>query len=265
MPDNPKISPLLRIITAIEVLVLVITGFGLLFFSAQIAPLWPWALTPFNTSFLGAVYLSSLIATILLVWQGTWFPARIVTAMVLTFTSIVLLVSIAYLGSFDSSKTPSIWGWFILYAVLPINAAYHLWLYRSIPNLEKALLPVWLKNYLLIQAIIYGLYGLSLLLLPVELTSFWPWGIDDFHGRMYSVAFLTPAVGAFLLWRNANALEMKALGWTQLVGGILPVLGLLMVELSVHRINWAAWGTWLWLANCLILLPVGLGLLRASK
>lgn len=265
MTDNPKISPLLRFVTAIEVLVLLITGFGLMFFSGQIALLWPWALTPFNTGFLGAVYLSSLIATVLLVWQGMWFPARIVTVMVFTFTSIVFFVSLAYFGNFDASKLPSIWGWFILYAALPMNVAYHLWLYRSIPNPAKTSLPKWLKMYLLIQASIYGLYGIGLLLFPVELTSFWPWGIDAFHGRMYSVAFLTPAVGAFLLWYDANPLEMQALGWTQLVGGVLPILGLVMVELTIQRINWAAWGTWLWLANCLILLPVAIGLLRNAK
>jgi hypothetical protein len=265
MPNNPKISPVLRFATAAEVLVLVITGFGLMFFSGQIAPLWPWDLTPFNTGFLGAVYLSSLIATVILVWKGTWFPARIVTVMVLTFTSIVFFVSLAYFGNFDASKSASIWGWFFLYSVLPLNAAYHLWLYRGINNPDKANLPAWLRTYLLIQASIYGLYGLGLLLFPIELTSFWPWAIDAFHGRMYSVAFLTPAVGAFLVLRDANPQEMKALGWTQLVGGILPVLGLIMVELNVQRINWAAWGTWLWLANCLILIPIGLGLLRTAK
>src|SRR5690349_9212912 len=125
MSDNPRISPLLRIITAIEVWVLIFTGFGLFFFWGLINPVWPWNLAPFNAGFLGSIYLSALFMAAILVKEGTWFPARIITAMILVFTSIVFIVSVAYFSSFDQSRPMSLWGWFILYAVLPVNAAYH--------------------------------------------------------------------------------------------------------------------------------------------
>jgi hypothetical protein len=258
MPNNPSISPMLRIITAIEVWVLIITGFGLFFFAAQLNSLWPWSLSPFNAGFLGSIYLSSLTAASLLVWNGRWIPARIITAMILAFTSIVFFVSMAYLSRFDQTRTPSVWSWFILYAILPINAAYHLWLYRNSPKPDLLPIPVWLKTILLLQSIIFGSYGIALLFFPTQATGFWPWAIDDFHGRMYSVASITPAVGAFMLYRNPNMLEMKSLSLIQIVGGVFPILSLVLVDSSVHRINWLAFGTWLWIGLGIWLLLVGI-------
>jgi len=64
-------------------------------------------------------------------------------------------------------------------------------------------LPVFLRLALLTQAAIFGLYGFGLLAAPDILGSFWPWTIDAFHGCMYSVAFITPAVGAAVLVQGA--------------------------------------------------------------
>jgi hypothetical protein len=265
MADNPKISSLLRLITAIEVWVLIFTGFGLFLFYGQIAPLWPWVLTPFNAGFLGAIYLAALLAAAILVKDGHWFPARMLTAMIFAFTAIVLLVSLAYLNTFEQTRIFSVWGWFILYAILPINAAYQLWLYRQIPQPNALSIPIWLRNLLLLYAIAFASYGFALLIIPVQATSFWPWAIDEFHGRMYSVAAITPAVGTFLVYRNPNLREMEILALTQIVGGVLPILGLVLVDLSVHRINWLDFGTWLWISFSLLMLIVGILTMREAR
>src|SRR5262245_15435815 len=101
MSENPRISPVLHVITAIEVWVLIITGFGLFFFYGLINTVWPWALTPFNAAFLGSIYLTALLLAAILVKEGSWIPARIITAMIFAFTSIVLALSLAYLPIFD--------------------------------------------------------------------------------------------------------------------------------------------------------------------
>ena len=73
-----------------------------------------------------------------------------------------------------------------------------------------------------------GLYGLGLLVAPETFASFWPRPIDAFHGRMYSVAFLTPALGAVLLWRAAAPVESLTMGLTQGTGGFIPMIGLVI-------------------------------------
>ena len=54
--DNPKITRLLIAVTAVESLVLLVAGVGLLLFPSIIRLFWPWELPPFNALLLGAIY-----------------------------------------------------------------------------------------------------------------------------------------------------------------------------------------------------------------
>ena len=46
-----------------------------------------------------------------------------------------------------------------------------------------------------------------------------PWPIDDFHGRMYTAAFLTLATGAAVSRARATLAEIRAIGATALAFG----------------------------------------------
>lgn len=251
------ISRLLWLVTAFESAVLVVAGGGLFFLPEPFGQVWPWELTPFNARFLGAVYLASLLSTLLLVVANRWSPARVVVPMIFLFTIIVLAVSVLNLSRFTGPLFATVL-WFLLYVGIPLNAGYHLWLYRDRPVHDPLPLSSAWRMLLLVQAVVFGVYGLALLLAPAVAGSFWPWPVDDFHGRMYSVAFLTPALGAWLCWRASAALELRTLGVTQLVGGVLSVAGLLIVDLGVQRVDWTAAGTWLWLALFIFLALGGL-------
>src|SRR5215468_9780354 len=95
-------------------------------------PLWPWDTTPFNAAFLGATYIASFAATLTLLLVGRWSVARTILRMVLAFTFVVLIVSLFNVAQFHFDRWAS-WAWLLLYIVLPLNAAYHLWLYRKQP------------------------------------------------------------------------------------------------------------------------------------
>ena len=99
--DNPKISTLLITVTAIESLVLLVAGVGLLLAPAVLRPMWPWPLSPFNTLLLGAIYSASLVATAMVVYVKRWAPARVVVPMILIFTAIVLIICLVYIDRFD--------------------------------------------------------------------------------------------------------------------------------------------------------------------
>lgn len=264
--DNPPISSLLRWVTAVECVVLIFAGIGLFFLPNLISPLWPWPLTPFNTRFLGAVYLGSLASALLLVFYGRWTPARVVVPMILAFTLIVLVVSLIYLGNFVVPTSTVFW--LILYIGIPLNAAYHLWLYRNRPPAQPITLPSVLRTYLRVQAISLGLYGLGLLILPSTFAAFWPWPLDDFHARLYSAAFITPAVGAWLLARSATKLDLLALGLTQVFAGLLSIVGLFIVNSVVpveRQVNYSLVGTWLWLGSSLMIFLAGAAMVSISR
>ncbi len=262
--SNPRVSDLLLALTALEVLVLLASGGGLLAIPDDLAAIWPWELPPFNAAFFGAVYLASLLSAAMLAYTGRWSPARIVLPMILLFTAVLFVLTLVYLDRFELVNAFT-WIWLALYTLIPLNAAYHLWLYRGWKPAGAAVPGGAVRVLLLLIAAVYGLYGLGLLAAPGPFSAFWPWAVDEFHARMYSVAFLTPALGALLLLRAAAWAEVFSLGLTLAGGGLFTLLGFLLVALRLGRVDWAAPGTWLWLALFAGFLASGLALLGAAR
>lgn len=261
--DNPSISPLLWWVTAVESVVLLVAGVGVLLVPSIAGPQWPWDLTPFNALLLGAIYSASLMATLFTVYVGRWAPARLVVPMIFFFTLVILVVSVLYLDRFDSGWNT--WLWFVLYVGIPANALLHMWLYRSREPVSSSGLAAPWRAALLLPTMLLGLYGIGLLVAPETLTGFWPWPIDALHGRMYSVLYMTPALGALLLYQAAPKIELLTMGVTQGVLGIVPIFGLVVIDRRVDRIDWAAGGTWLWVASFAVLALTGLGLVLQAR
>lgn len=262
--DNPEIKTLLFAVTAFESAVLLVAGIGLLVAPGVLRPMWPWALTPFNTLLLGAIYSSSLAATAMVVSVKRWAPTRVVLPMILIFTAIVLIVCLGYIDRFDFQRWET-WLWFLLYIIIPANAAYHVWLYRNLKPFNPVPLPAPWKGVLLIPTILLGLYGIGLLIFPDKFSGFWPWPIDDFHGRVYSVLYITPAAGALLLFGAAASIELLTMGLTQFAGAGIAIVGLVIVDNQVDKIDWSASGTWLWIGSFAIILLTGAGLIWQSR
>jgi hypothetical protein len=260
---NPRVTTLLLAVTGIETLVLFGAGVGLVVQPAVIGSIWPWPLTPFNAAFLGAVYSASLVSAAALTVIGRWSPARIVVPMILVFTAIVLFVSLANLDRFSPGWP--VWLWFFLYLALPINAAWHVWLYRGLPPADPGLPTPGFRAVLLIASGIFGLYGLALLIAPEAVGNLWPWPIDAFHGRLYSVTFLTPAIGLYVLSRAASWAELWTMGLTLLALGLLAVFGLAVTDVRTDRIDWAGPSTWSYVVPFGLVVALGFGLCRMAR
>ena len=261
---NPRITRTLVWVTAAELVALVVTSFGLLIFPSVILPEWPWELSRFNAMLLGSIYSGALVATVITLYVRRWAPARIVLPMNFLFGSVVLVVSLLYFDRFGSNSYGT-WLWFPLYVLIPGSALYHMWQYRNLKPLSAVPLERTWRLVLLIPTILLGLYGLGLLFAPGSFSSFWPWPIDDFHVRVYSVAFLTPALGAILLFPAAAAVETLTLGLSMVIGGLVPIVGLPLIDLQVNKVDWSQVGTWIWMGSFTILLLVGVGLTWRSR
>ena len=59
--------------------------------------------------------------------------------------------------------------------------------------------------------------------------------------------------------------ETLTLGLTLIAGGITPIIGLVIVDTRVNKVDWAAPGTWLWLGTFVILFLAGVGLTLLSR
>lgn len=262
--ENPPITPFLRTFTLIETVVLIVAGFGLFLFPEIARSIWPWQLAPFNTLFLGAVYLGAMVPVGLMYLSGRWSPTRPVLRAIFTFTFIVLIVSLLHLDQFDSTN-PAVWGWFALYVSLPISAAYHLWLYRSMPTAHLNPVPRRWRTILLVTSFLLALYGIGLLLFPAIFGNTFPWKLDVFHSQLYSATFITGSVMLISVATIATPAEFMTAGATELTFGVFSILGLLIVDASVNKIEWAASNTLLWLASLVILALLGASMIMAGR
>lgn len=261
---NPGITSLLRFLTAVEVLVVFASGAGLFFIPESAAAFWPWDLLPFNARFLGAVYSASCISAVMQTAHGRWSPARLVTPMIFIFTAVIMVLSFVHLQVFDFQRW-EVWVWFLLYIIIPVNCAYHLWLYRNLPPADPRAPSKTGRAILLSQAVVLGIYGLALLIVPTAAKTLWSWKIDDFHAQMYSVSFLTPAVGAFILSKAASKTEWLTMGLTQAVLGLFPIIGLIVVDVTVKSVDWASIGPWIWMGLFTAMFIISLWMIKESQ
>jgi len=266
--SSPTVPPFLRLVLAVECSVVFAAGVLLFFLPGLAAQLWPWTIPPFNSRFVGAVYLAAYLPLILFWFVPRWSPGRLTLWMILTFTTMVLVVMIIHWDVFAWERPSTFLVFWPLYVFLPFNSVF--FLYRShgagVANGYNG--PASLQIVLRIFALLGGAYGLGLLIAPETLTSFWPWQVDAFHGRMYAAAFGTPAVAAWIMnFRRQYAVEYLSLGVNLVVGGILPVLGTLWTNLSVpveRQINFSATGTWIFFLLFLVTGILGIGLITSA-
>ncbi len=258
---NPHIAPLLRGVTVLEVAVLAVAGLGLLLDVGAVTTIWPWALKPFNQRFLGALYSAALVAAAWQVAQGRWAPARTVTWMIFVFTAVVTALSFVHLSIFNFSRPP-VWVWFVLYLGVCLNAGAHLLWPRGQVAVGLPPSSRW-QRLLAAQAVVGMALGLAHLLAPAWSARFWPWPLDTFHAQLYSVVFLSPAVAALCLRRAATPVDWRTQGSTQVAWGALPLMGLLLADASLQRVDWTAAATLAWLFFFIVLSATGLAMWRS--
>ncbi len=256
---NPGLGWPLRLFMGVVLLVL-IAGVGLFFYPSLVVQRWPWALTPFNTRFLGAIYASEMVVVLIMLFANRWAPARVAMPIALVFTAVVSVVSLLYFDHFNPQRRVT-WLWLILYLGSALISAWFLWRCRGLPRPAGAG-PVsgWLRLWLQGESALLGLYGLGLFLAPALFSAFWPWKLDDFHGQLYSAIFIGGAVGTFIMAGAAAPVELRPMALADRCLGLLGVVGGVVVDASVHRVDWFWPGTWAW-AGLFVLLGAS-GLLK---
>ena len=261
---NPRVPAHLLLSMIVEAGVLAGAGIVLFFAPGPAHDIWGWELTPFNTRFLAAVYFASLVAVAALILVRRSAPARLVVPMVFVFTAVVLVVSLVYVSDFTWER-PVTWAWFLIFVSVPADAAYFLWKSRRAHVPVSRPVARRVRLGLLAVAAAGAGYGIGLLSAPGTMTSFWPWPIDAFHGRLYSAVFFTLAVGAAVVARGAAPVELATLGFTWAVLGVAQPIGLLVVDADTNRVDWTRAGTWGWIAIFLATLLIGVALTAAGR
>jgi hypothetical protein len=265
---NPPVPLFLRWVLGVECSVVFAAGVLLFFLPGLAAELWPWTIPPFNSRFVGAVYLAAYLPLILFWFVPRWIPGRLTLWMIFTFTAMILIAMLIHWDAFEWSRPATFLVFWPLYVFLPINSAVFLWRSNGAGIASGYDGPALLRIVFWIFAVLGGVYGFGLLIAPDALTSFWPWRVDAFHGRMYAAAFGTPAVAAWILsFRRPFASEYLSMGLNLTVGGFLPILGTLWTNLSVpaeRQVNFSSAGTWVFFLFFLVTGILGIVLLSSA-
>lgn len=258
------LPPLLSTIAVISLLLTIFVGGALFFFPDVAQPRWLWPLKPYNTRFLGAIYLTGSAGFISLLSGRGRAIARLIVPMLFVFTTNALMVSGLQLQQFAAARRATdIWFW--LYIADCAGSAYYLGYFRQHTFASLRRLPKLWSAVLGVEAGLLGAYGLGLLLLPEAAGSRWLWPIDIFHSQLYSSLFLAGAVGAAILAKRATAGELRALGAVQLTFSSLAMLGVWLVDREVSGIDWSLLVNWVWMGAIALLGLVGLGLIKQSS
>ncbi|MEL6601856.1 MAG: hypothetical protein AAFP20_01380 [Cyanobacteria bacterium J06614_10] len=257
------LPPMLLIMVVISIVLLIIVGGALFCFPDYAQSRWVWPLKPFNTRFLGAIYLTSLVGLVSLVISGRAALARLIIPMMAVFTTIVLMVSCLQLQQFEvGRRATDLWFW--LYLADCVGAAFYCGFLSTYRFADLRRLPTPWAVCLGIQAGILGAYGLGLLFSPVATGGAWLWPLDVFHAQLYSSIFLAGALGSALLSRRATSVETRALGAIQVTFSSLVLLGIWLVDKEVQRLDWGLFVNWAWVGAIALLGLIGLGLIKQS-
>jgi hypothetical protein len=264
---NTPVPPFLRLVTIIECIAVAAAALVMFFFPALAKAQWVWDVAPFNSRYIGAIYFAALLPLIVFAISARWSPGRVVLWMIFTFTASIAAVMLHYIPQFawDRLGTPI---WWALYVFLPFNSIFFLYTLRHWQVAGRKEASPALRNLILAIAVLTGLYGVALLLVPESATAFWPWPVDAFHGRIYAATFLTPAVGAFIIRRSSAPAERLVLGLTLISLGLLSILGILWTNTAVpleRQIDYASTGTWAFFAINILCALAGFALVRSAR
>jgi hypothetical protein len=173
-----------------------------LFRPEQMDKSFTWAeLPPLHARFVGVSYLFGgvyMIGCLLATHRSQVSPALPAIGI---FTSLLLLVTLLNLEAFDFDLGP-VWGWTVSYVVYPILAFTLAWVYRHRGNpVDGPPLEPWARAFLQVQAVVFGVLGLALLMFRETMVDVWPWPITTGLAQFYGGPFLAYA---FCSWAYAR-------------------------------------------------------------
>ncbi|HEX2179928.1 MAG TPA: hypothetical protein VHL54_10505, partial [Actinomycetota bacterium] len=98
------------------------------------------------------------------------------------------------------------------------------------PNSQVADLPPAMRPAMTAYAVLFGLAGTALFLIPETMAGYWPWSLTPLTARVLGGWYLASAALAAMLSRE-RSLQDAGIG----LGSVLLVTGLLLAGAALHR------------------------------
>jgi hypothetical protein len=200
----------------------------------------PLRITPLNARFVAALYIAGGVGVL---WAAFGRHRAETRLFVLGFgaaTGMILILTLLHWSEFMADGLPHRPVWIFDYVADPILAllivpAAALW-----PSRHASRHPLtWL---FIVEAAIFGVLGLALVLLPDTVAAGWPWALPPVLGQLYGCFFLTFALGSGLAARESEPRAIQ--------GMLLSSLALMLFVLIASLMHFDRFKpepvTWLW-------------------
>ena len=218
-----------------------------LFAPARLDRSFTWVeLPPLHARFVGVLYLFGGVYMIGCIVARRWSQVSPALPAIGLFTSLLLLVTLLNLEAFDYDLTP-VWVWTLSYIVYPAIAFALAWTAR---NREAApvggpALDDWARTFLVIQAAVFALLGVMLLVAREAMADVWPWPISAGLAQFYGGPFLAYAYCSWRYSRRTTWAELAAIAPAMLV----YTAGTVVVSLVHSELFASDLATWVWFAG----------------
>jgi hypothetical protein len=202
----------------------------------------PWPASPLNARFIAALYWMGALSALFCLFARDYSEVRITLIEIAVLTGVLLLLTLPHLGEFTPETFP--YRWVILYTLDPLVIALVLWRMRGRDITPAGRSP--LAALFLAYAALLALLGAVLLLAPEAAAALWPWALPPILAQVYSIFFLTFALGGVLAAREPRWRGV----WVYVCANLAMLLLVIAVSL-VHAERFKPGpSTWLWYAIC---------------
>jgi hypothetical protein len=184
-----------------------------------------------------------VVTSLLTIFAASYAAVRISLVLVGVITGGLLLLTLPHLGEFTAATFP--YRWVVFYTLDAAIMALVLWRLRGrdrVPAGRSAI-----AGLVLAYSGVLTAAGLVMLAAPVWAVRHWPWGLTPILAQVYSVFFLTFAIGGFLVARDPRA----EAAWIYLTANLTTVLLVIAVSMAYPErfrpgpptLSWyAVWG-----------------------
>jgi len=249
-----------------------LAGVQLFVFPTRTEEYFSWTIaSPMTAVFLGAAYWSAVALETAGARTRTWAYGRIAVPTVFVFTTLTLLATLLHLdlfhfGSEHSLATRAVtWAWLAIYTVVPILMIVITARQRREPGVappRTRQLPDGIKLSLIALALIFGVVGLGLFVVPDATSQWWPWQLTPLTSRAVGAWLISLGVAAVHSLIEDDVARIGPLGATAAVFGVLEGVALLRYG---GELNWSSVWSIGYVAVLAALLGLGLWALRASR
>lgn len=156
----------------------------------------PFTATPLNARFIAALYVSLGVGVLLAAFATRLRTIRLILIGIGVATGVLFVLTLPRLGELDQFPT----FWMLFYLIDPLVVLYAFWRldwHDAAGRGPNPMAPVWW-----IEAALFGIGGLVLLLAPQTAITLWPWSMTEALSQLYSAFFITIALVCILAARE---------------------------------------------------------------